>query len=290
MKADAVKTLESALRLYQWNSTVQSRAFRLIAKLSGGFATELGTAGIVEQVVRGIRSNPDDHQAATDGVKCLERLTGTYGSTDGDAPKGTRDNLLRAFAADAAEVLTGIVEQHAQDTMLAFRAGQVLEAIRGLSEADQAAAAALVAKKKTWGMLRGAVKAGKAKEIALGNIPGKHGVSAQVAEVMKEGPKALITFMLERSRSQEVLLWTLDAFSTMLTGDEDACKEFVVRLAVQCTAWPASGLFVCDTSHAPFAFFLCSFPYFPTQDSGGIGKTVFAMQRHSWVPEIQARG
>lgn len=45
---------------------------------------------------------------------------------------------------------------------------------------------------------------------------------------MKEGPAALITFMLERVRSKEVLVWCFDAFATILAGRDDYRAELAV--------------------------------------------------------------
>lgn len=103
-------------------------------------------------------------------------------ATSKEAPSGASENLLRAYGVGAVDVIQQVLEQHGSDGTLAFRANSVLTQLQGLSEEEVTRAKSLAARdKKAWSMLREAVMAGKAKEIATGNVPGKHGVSAQVA-------------------------------------------------------------------------------------------------------------
>jgi hypothetical protein len=109
-----------------------------------------------------------------------------------------------------------------------------------------------VSQKSPWADLREAVFKGEAQRIAKGQMTGASGTAAQVATAARAGPEALLKFLVERAQSREALMWSFDALSGLLAGNEEA-RRVMFR-------------------------------------ENGIGKVLFGVRRFLWDEEVLANG
>jgi len=212
---DAMLKALTAMRLFQWQPALQASALKFLANMAADYARQAGKQGAVESVVSTMRSSADSYQVQMTGVRALALLI------------TERDNLVRARAAGADDVLDSVRDMHSSDLQLTFKAGQVSDLLSSITEAEAAEAVEKVptSSKNPWSRLKQAVFQGQAKKIAEGMLPGMHGISGQVAAKMQAGVKPLMDYMVERMRSTEAVRWCCDALATICAGNGEAASR-----------------------------------------------------------------
>ncbi len=216
---DALVKALSAMKLFEWQPALQAGAIKFIANMAADYAKPAGKQGAVESVVSTMRASADSYQVQLHGVRALGLLI------------KERDNLVRARAAGADEVIATVLDMHAGDGQLVYRAGDLQSRLETITEAEATEAVARVpeSSKNPWSRLKQAVFTGQAKKISEGMLPGMHGISGQVAAKMQEGVEPLLNYMVERMRSAEAVRWCCDALATMCAGNGECFVALAAR-------------------------------------------------------------
>lgn len=213
---NGIPLIISAMKLYGWEENVQVKANWLLAILAATYAEHLGKQGVVDIITNGMRANPESYQVLISGTRCLQNLVTGY-----------EGNRARAKAAGAEDLLVEALEKNPEDGQLQYRGTALLAKLQSMTEEGMAAAlraegGAAAAGPGTWSMLQKAVRAGQARSLAAGNIPGFHGVSAQVAERARHGIVEVVELMKERPHSSEIAKWCCDAIATIIYGSRES--------------------------------------------------------------------
>lgn len=207
--SDALVKALSSMKLFEWQPALQAGAIKFLANMAADYAKPAGKQGAVESIVSTMRASADSYQVQLHGVRALSLLI------------KERDNLVRARAAGADDVISMVLDMHASDGQLVFRATDLQGRLETITEAEATEAVARVpeSSKNPWSRLKQAVFTGQAKKISEGMLPGMHGISGQVAAKMQEGVEPLLNYMVERMRSAEAVRWCCDALATMCAGN-----------------------------------------------------------------------
>lgn len=181
-------------------------------------ADQLGKSGGVAAVLEGMKSCTDSYQVQVSCIKALQALS-----------DNCRENLLRARAMKGLDILSDTLVNHPEDGQLQYRGQHLLDMLKNITDEELEKLESLQSgRSNPWSKLRAAVFAGKAKEIASGNIPGEHGISGQVAEALKNnGVEAVLDMLVHRMASTEACDWCLDALATEAQRDADIRRRIV---------------------------------------------------------------
>ena len=203
----------SAMRQFKWEENVQTKANWLLAILAANYSDYLGKQGAVEAVVYGMQACEESYQVQISGTRCLQNLI-----------SGNESNAARAHTAGAEKLLEENLERNPEDGQLQWRGQALLTRLRSMTSEQLKQAVADNKSKEGgagWSRLAKEVSAGNARKIAEGNIPGFHGVAAQVAEKAKLGVVEVVNFMRDRPGSADVAKWCCDAIYTMINGNAE---------------------------------------------------------------------
>eukprot|EP01138_Halocafeteria_seosinensis_P006295 gb/GECG01006436.1/.p1 GENE.gb/GECG01006436.1/~~gb/GECG01006436.1/.p1 ORF type:complete len:686 (+),score=159.41 gb/GECG01006436.1/:1-2058(+) len=208
----------NAMKLFQWDENVQMKASSVLQAMSSDYGEQIGKAGGVAAVLEAMKSCADSYQVQVSGLKALQGLA-----------DHSRENLLRARALKGLDVLNDTLDNHPEDGQLQYRGQHLVGMLQSLSEEEMERLDSLTGSRSNpWSKLRVAVFAGKAKEIAMGNIPGMHGISGQVANALQEkGVEAVLDMLVYRMASTEACHWCLDALATEAHQSEEIRQRIV---------------------------------------------------------------
>lgn len=205
-----------AMKLFTWDENVQTKANWALANISASYADYVGKQGGVEAIVSSMQTCPDSYQVQISGTRALQNLI-----TSSDI------NKVRAKQAGAMDLLQEALERNPEDGQLQWRGQQLLERLKSVSDKDMQrySTNTEVARNSPWSQVRAAIFHGQAKNIAVGNIPGLYGISAQVAEKAKEGIKPVLNYMRDHKGYHEAETWGCDAISTLCNGNDTVRTE-----------------------------------------------------------------
>lgn len=75
---NGVASILAAMRLFNWDENVQTKANWLLAILAANYSDYLGKQGAVEIVVDGMRACEESYQVQISGTRCLQNLVGGH--------------------------------------------------------------------------------------------------------------------------------------------------------------------------------------------------------------------
>jgi hypothetical protein len=240
----------AAMRLLGWEDGVQMKAMAVLTSLAADYPDFVGRSGAVEAVVAGVYACPEVYQVLMSGMRALQVLA-----------MGAEANRRRAVAAGAVALLREALERNPEDGQLQWRGLALLKLLElpdpepepakaqaqaqtagaplaaassatasaagGSSRSGDGAAGAAgmrrtsLSAQSSWSKVRSTVFKGHARKVAAGNVPGLHGISAQVAEraARPDAVVAVTQFLREHRGYHEAEQWCCDALSTLMTGN-----------------------------------------------------------------------